>query len=436
MVGQRHTGIPRLGSLRPLWRVGAGSLFELIGELIGEVRAFLSALGIAVGISVGLSSASAEIEEVSNQDGYISDRSGPALTQNLFVNLLVNNYDDITGQLGEYYLAYNMLYSDRKFNSSTHWDKSGQSTNLDKFGEAIIPETIWSLDVSTGIHFDHVSDEFGLEIVGQTSSHLLTGEIIGQWIKNANISSSMLLLPPFQFQVASCNDRSAERNNLEHCNTNYESLNQYANEDTDHNNGNGSSNQYTEYTELNNGNGSATESNSTTDLAITSTPNSPSIRTSTPIQTANATSTFIQETHPDTVHDLSLLIPPNDNSLVLQGHLKDVSTPSDQCDDVSASCATIQIDPPIPPIDSPAPPDTLDPGPLPDPLPISTPPPIPETSTWIMIMIGFGTMVVVCQRRSRKSPRSLFTITLASDLPCDEMGDDDAEARLSQPPSL
>ena len=67
---------------------------------------------------------------------------------------------------------------------------------------------------------------------------------------------------------------------------------------------------------------------------------------------------------------------------------------------------------PTAPIDSPTPPDLPpptpvisvgDPGPVSEPLPISTPPlvasPVPETSTWIMMMIGFGIMVVACRKR-------------------------------------
>lgn len=374
MVGESNPRIQRLGLLNPPWRLGTGSLFELIGD----VRTTFRAVGIAVGISVRLSSASAEIEEVSDQ-GYISNYSESAFTHNFVVNLVVNNDRSITVEPGNF--MDNLLYGDGRFTSSTtaQRDKSGPSTNQDNFGEALIPEAIWSLDVSTGVHLDRVFGEFGSQIIGyQDLSDWWTNVIIGSGKdKNGNIIFDSPALPP-QFQVASCHDKAIERSNPEYCNISYELTNQYSGDDTQ-----------------------VTGHNNSNDDVVTPDIDLNSIFS--PIQTSNPSSALIQQTQPLIVHDLSLLAPAGVNSFVLQGHLADRSNPPDQCNDVSAYCATIQFTIPI--VDSSTPPDfsgpivpVSDPWPVSDPLP--APPAVPETSTWIMMLIGFGIMVAVCRRRS------------------------------------
>jgi hypothetical protein len=251
--------------------------------------------------------------------------------------------------------------------------------------------------------------------------NLWATEIIGLWTKNnLDRASGILPLPPLNFQVASCGGNAAEGKDLQYCNISYLSLNVQA--------------EGRKTIGINNRN----------DTVIATSSGGGTV----------ATPTSIQENQADTVHDLSPLMPVTANHFVLQGDLTNLSMLPDQCYDVFASCATLPadkinpptapidtpiapIDAPIAPIDAPitpiaspiapiaspiapiasptdpvdpAPPDLLppnpeisvdDPGPVSDLLPIFTPLPIassvPEPPTGVMIMIGFGIMVLVCR---------------------------------------
>jgi hypothetical protein len=417
MVGRRHTGIPRLGLLRPPGPLGARSLFELIGKL----RTFFRAAGVAAGLSASLSSPNAEIEEVSGQDRSISHYSGSASTDNLIINFEANNYIIFARQSDKLYSPYSALHSGDEFDISTarHRDKSsGQPTKLDNFGEIVIPATTWSLDISTN-QFDGVSDEFGSEIgIKQNTKIWRTRELIGLWTdNNADVLLDTLQGLLQQFIAPSCDGRSPENIDLADCNATYTDtgdleIRQY--------NGNSSGTIAPNYlnTEVSIPNPTfmPIEASNRAFLPIeTSIPTSTPIQTSN-LQTSNFTSTFVQEHQPGTVHDLSPLMPAGIRSLVLQGHLARVGTPPDQCDDISAPCWTSQINPPISIIDSPLP--MVD---SPTPRRASS---VPETSTWMMMLIGFGIMFVACRRRGRnpfkqdvvdafgKIVRKYFTITL------------------------
>ena len=140
------------------------------------------------------------------------------------------------------------------------------------------------------------------------------------------------------------------------------------------------------------------------------------------VMSPNIPSTSSQN-QPNTFYGASLM-PASVNDLLLKG--ASLTTLQNQCKDMYVVCAATQIKPPIPPIDSPiwsidlptitvdpsvssdiVPNDRVidhDPTPALDPLPISTQPlvatTIPEISTEIMIIVGFGIMIISCRRKA------------------------------------
>ena len=168
MVGQAHIRISRPGLLGLLWHLNAGSPFELMCE----TRTFFRVVGIVVGIAIGSSSTStlAEVEEAASHDEFKSDYSGYSPTYNVIVNSIVNNYYNVTNQFDEYPAHVSVFNNSTEFiqynaeKVSTGRDgNSYLSKNLNSFGDVFVPEAVWSLDVSTGVHLDHLSGEFGSE---------------------------------------------------------------------------------------------------------------------------------------------------------------------------------------------------------------------------------------------------------------------------------
>ena len=149
----------------------AGSFFELNRK----VRTLFGVAGIIVGISISLSSALAEIEEATSQDAAVPDYYQPALPlQTAMIHFLVNNADALTEEnLAEYYaLLHNSYFSPDygQYNAdmtTRRDDNSGQKKNMDSFGGVFIPETVWTLDVSTGVHLDNIYGEFGSVLSGR-----------------------------------------------------------------------------------------------------------------------------------------------------------------------------------------------------------------------------------------------------------------------------
>ena len=208
------------------------------------------------------------------------------------------------------------------------------------------------------------------------------------WVENNSDTALEVLAPsPRIVQVASCGGGSAEHSDLTYCNIGDNAMTE-------------SNNNYT---------GLQNSTNATNPLQNISN----SISPSTPSTSTQET----QETQePPTT-------PAFVNNIIPQKNVTDLSALSGQCVDTSAPCATTQtalIDSPPAPTDSPpaptdsppaptdsppplTPPTPLisvgDPGPIPE-LPIPSTPPVPETSTWIMMIIGFGIMIVACRRRA------------------------------------
>ena len=407
MVGQTQIRIPRLNLFELLRRLSAGSPLEPICEM----RALFCIVGIVVGLSDSPSSALAAVEEATSQDGSASDYAQSALSQDSIVNFLGNSYDSITKKFDNSHSPFKITYAEDEFghygtNTTTGRDRFGSSANLD---DVYIPDAVWSLDVSTGVHLDHLSNEFGSDLgmllgSGRRTPDVWTRAVLGLWADNsADGHSDSILLSPPQFQVASCGGASAEHPDLDRCGSAHNSTDQ-------------------------SGDPKGTKPTSDSDTAVTTNNSSGAATTG-----SNGPSTPSQGPQPGAVLDLSPLTPASFNNFAVQGDLTSASTLLDQCDGAFASCATTQInspteqidvqtapiDAPVAPIDAPVAPigystppgsppsvtSIVDPGHVPDLLPIFVPPasPIPETSTEVMTMIGFAIMFLASRRRTLNS---------------------------------
>lgn len=408
MIGQMHACIPRSDLLEALPRHGVGS------SLIRKLRRIFGATFIVLGVSVSVLPALAEInEDPSNTGTGVSAYIHDILPQKLAIHFLVDDYDGLTESnlADEYKFLENDFYgldSGQKYSGATTsgHSKLGRGKDIGGFGELFAPETVWSLDVSTGAHLEHNRGEFGsgLDIAPVSYRAAIrpwSMEVFDPWVsENSGGGSDGLLVSPPQFQVASCSG-AAERRDLDRCRPGDD----YASQDVGG------------LTKQSSGNVAIASNNGLT-------------------SSSGASSTPDQQGQSDPLQNPSRLIPASVNDSGLQ----DVSTLANLCGDVS-SCAAIETwylgywrqfageinpptrtidpptapsEPPIPPIDSSTPPDLPppvisvgDPWPGSGPGPISTPPitssTVPETSTWIMTIIGFSVMVAVGKRRAINS---------------------------------
>jgi hypothetical protein len=377
---------PWLKSLGPVSHVSGGSSFNQISK----TNPLVNIIGIFLGVYVYSSAAFAEVEEEPNQDEGKSSYSIITLSRGTTTtNLSVDGIINMDSQL--------------EFPSSN---------DPDRFDEVLIPETVWSLDGSIGDHPGRVSGGFGSE------THIFGGNLehTGFW-NNAiddfrGDKEKYSLLPPSQFQVASCGGGSAEHSNLDYCT------------DRDKNSSNSVSNADTLHGDP------STSTTPDTDNTVIS-PNGAS--SSSPVTQSN----------------FALVTPAIASIPLRQWDL----TLQDPCDAAPLSCLTIPIDQPaiqfsstttapgvltvsFPPADSPTPPigdltPPIDPSPLevlPPPIsvdvpglgfdspPVFTPPPqkpIPEISTWAMTVIGFSIVVLVfgTKRKNRVNPISIVDIS-------------------------
>ena len=329
-------------------------------RVIHNRRAFYGIVGGL--IYLNSAAALAEVEEV-NKDLGRSSNSVSILPSDVSIEFLIENYENIS-------------------------DENAVEHHLD---EDIIPETVWSLHSNNPVHLDRIRDGVEAQIYTGPDAES-EGPIL--WSRTAtalwNVNSvytypNVLYLPPLPFQVASCGGGHAEREDLDHCSIRAGDI--FRQEAEKENSSDADSDNNTLGKDSNN-----------TILSIDAASSSNTNNQSTPSLSA-----------PGPISNpLS-----NRNLIVL-----------DQCDGARV-CATVDIDlsatpidlpiigsvaPPIddlaPPIDdlapsvSPPPQITFLDSPEPEPdLPLVFIPsplkPIPEASTWVMIMIGFGAMIML-----------------------------------------
>jgi hypothetical protein len=358
-------------------------------DQISKANTLVGIVGIFVGLYVYSSVALAEVEEEINKDDE-------------------DNYSYSIIELPRGTVANFSVDSIINIDRQPEFISSKDPT---RFDEVLIPDAVWGLDASMGAHSNRVSDGFGWE------THIISGvdlEMTGYWTNTIvdfrDGKGEYSLLPPPQFQVASCGGASAERSDLEHCN------------DRDNNSSQGLSNATTRQPDT-----STSTTPDTNNTVILSNGDSPS--------SLNTQSNFPQPA-------------PFVASMVRQlGNL----TLQDPCDAAPVSCLTIYTDQPamqfsstttapalltvsvpppglpIPPIDDLTPP--IDPSPPenpPSPISVDFPgpgldvpvfslqpqKPIPEIPTWAMTVIGFGIVLFVfgTKRKNRVNPISIVDI--------------------------
>jgi hypothetical protein len=351
--GRMCSRVPRLRLLEPLPYFSGSSRFELIRK----VRAFFGIVGVFVGMYAHLSSAMAAVEEDADREISQYDYSIPALSQELTTNLLGNMTD----------------------------------------GGAIIPETVWSLDVSSGVHLDRFSAGPGSEnntVLGvpPERTYFWFKTTLGSWEANDDERARYLLAAPLVFQVASCGGSSAEHPDLDRCDNTYNNIYQSVDEKRHL-----SSDEVT-IASSDDSAAAPNDTNSTTiELSDPPTPNPhPSNR----------------ETTPDNFHDSSWLAlaaawtsPIGDLNALADGPTSPIDDLTTSIDDLTAPVYNVTAPVYIltPPIDF-SPPEVVPPSPIisvGDPEPGSGQRPIPEAPTWVMTTIGFSVVILIFRKKKR-----------------------------------
>ena len=360
-------------------------------QLFANMRSVWCAVVTAAWIISNLMPARAEVEEMAVNGTFAPKYAGLSIYEDFIINLLANNDDSIGNRL--YNDTEIREYVQNNQNATTRRrDNSGVSDNPNSLRDTHIPDAVWTFDASSGAHLD-ISSEPGSEFDtaperAQKNADFWTKASISLSADNntTNSQGSSVILP-IAIQVASCGGSSAEHSNLEYCNISDNASSQPSNN----------------YIKSENSNAN-------------SIPTTPGVS---PVSTSNTSS---EETQ-DTAQTPAIL-----NNIAPESNVIDLSEFSDLCLATSASCPITQTaptdSPPAPTDSPPAPPDSPpaptdfpsapltpptpvisvgDPGPIPQ-LPITPTPPlgasaVPETSTWIMMMVGFAIMIVACRRR-------------------------------------
>jgi hypothetical protein len=373
--------VSSLGSLKPFSRFNGWSRFNLSSN----ARVFFGIIGIFVGTSACSSSALAEVEEDTNQEVNKPGYSVTTLSNNIITSIFIDN--DSNEDVARYLLNLDGSHDHAEFVDRNAEEHAGSQpafsspTNPHGFDDAPIPETVWSLDASTGAHLDHISAGPSSDIYAVFGG---SPEINNFWIKasfalwanNNTGGASVLLGTSPEFQVASCGASSAERSNLDYCNNAKLTADQLNDQSSKpEQSGSDTAAQADSNNVLSSGDGPASDTGPHSQIAP---------------------------------------ITPR-----LQGTLSILG----QCD-AAASCVSVPIGALETPIDSPALeapllglpyPETPAPNPIiyvDNPEPVSDlspvfPPqpaqPIPEASTWVMTVIGFSIMAFIFGRKRRPS---------------------------------
>lgn len=340
-------------------------------EMSSKARVLFGVVSIFAGTYACLSPASAEVEEGTSQDGGkpagITTLSDDTIT-NLFID---NSVDDGLGAHTSGRPAFPSMRNPNGFD--------------------LIPETVWSLDASTGVHLDHTSVGPGSEFYTIPGGRpeiedFWIGAISGSWSGRNTYDTPESLIAPPQFQVASCGGSSPERSNLDYCNHAQVVAGQLGNPSQKL----GPSDSDTEVKGDSNNvlsSSDATASNSSAQTNIA--PFRPAIADIEPL---------VQEI-------LSVLGQWNDISVSYV--TTQIAAPETPFDPTASSSddLTPPTDPPYSEILTPGPITYVgDPGSDQSLPPVITPEPlrpIPEASTWVMTITGFSIMVFVFGRKKR-----------------------------------
>jgi hypothetical protein len=415
-LGRRIVRASSLSSLKPFSRFNGPSLFNFRSKAC----VFFGVIGIFAGTYACSSSALAEVEEDSNQEAETPGYIILTLSDDIMTNLVIGNHTD-KGVAN--YSTFDNSHDDAEFarhNTETYtgsYPAFPSSTYPQGFDNAHIPEAVWSLDVSTGAHLDHIPDSSGSEVYAffggrpETTDAWL-GEIFGSGSgNNTSRASGVLGAAALQFQVASCGGSSAEHSTLDYC----DSAKLIANQTSD---------MPSEPAQNNNNNNNNTLTQSTSNNVLPSndgpTSDLSALTITAPLPPSIANNSLL----PGTLSVLGCDISASCASVLIDP----LETPADIVP-LETSVDAVALDPPpplgglAPPIDqfSDAPPPgptnyVGDPGSAPSLPPVFTPQPlkpIPEASTWVMTIIGFSVMAFAFGKRRRPliNPISIIDVS-------------------------
>jgi hypothetical protein len=326
----------------PGWGVGRTPL----RQPIGRSRNFrILVYTISMIVNANLSLALAKVEETVSTNDYVLDYNQSSLSFDS------TSYPDDSN-------------FESKFDGIDLLPKAVSNSSVD-LGGVFIPETVWSLSTSTGVQLDRIPSEIGTDLgeaLGnrQTSPDFWTNAILGFWTdKN---SYRALGEPPsssVRLQVASCDSNSAERRNLDFCDIEANSIKK--------------SRGSNEETAEDSGNDHIIALDDSTSATIASNSSSASSEEAQPAVEPDASWSMparyrrVHDWQPEWSTAAAGLTPTIDDSIAV------TELPSD----------------PIPPID--------DVGPISLQIVINPSPgrPIPETSTGLMMIIGFGMLFLM-----------------------------------------
>jgi hypothetical protein len=387
--------------------------------LSSKACVFLGIVGAFAGTSSGSSSALAEAEDNVGQQINDPGYSVTNLANGTLTNLLINSYADeevarYLSTLDHPHNAEESALSDIATYTGSH-PAFHSSTNPHGFDDSLIPEAVWSLDGSIGVHVDHIPGGPGSDIYAVFNSRAGINDfwmraIASSWIYNNTNKASGLFFVPVKFQLASCGGTSAERGNLDYCDS------------------------------------VKLLDNQLNDSPVATAPSNDN--TTTP----SATNSALPSNNPPASNSAAQSIP-----ALLAPTSFDQSWPHETLNvigpcDVFASCSSVVTDPLGTLLDAPAP-DPLQlvaeltppiAAPAPDPplsivlppseppisgptggggdptlAPIFSPPPesvtTPEASTWVMTVVGFGFMAFTFRKRRRPRNNPISVIDLSEE---------------------
>jgi hypothetical protein len=326
----------------PRWGVGRTPL----RQPIGRSRIFrILVYTISMIVNANLSLALAKVEETVSTNDFVLDYNQTSISFDS------TSYSDDSN-------------FESKFDGIDLLPKAVLSSSVD-LGGVFIPETVWSLSTSTGVQLDRIPSEIGTDLGGalgnrQTSPDFWTQAILGFWTdKNSYRALGEPSSSSVQLQVASCNSNSAERRNLDFCNIKANSIIKSS----------GSKEETAEDSDNNH--------IITLDDSLSAT------------IASNSSSASSEEAQPVVEPEPSWSTPALHRRVYNRRH--EWSSP--------AAALTPTIDDPIAPIELPSEPipPIDDVGPISIPIIINPSPgrPIPETSTGVMLIIGFGMLFLM-----------------------------------------
>jgi hypothetical protein len=363
--------------------------------VITKMRVFFFIVGALAGAYTSSSSALADVEEEVSDEVNEYDYSMHILSGITITNHFVDNI------INEDAKRYTIIIDSPRGNAEYAQRNTGiyfsgraafHSSELD---DVLIPDTVWSLDGSAGVHVDRISGGPGSEIYAAFGGRF---ELANFWYKSSpglwggnNTEEGLDLpisLPPFQ--VASCGDGAAELSNLDYCSGN--DIQAAGNGDT--------KTKIVRHENDNPKTSTTISADSNVVLPSTAPSSSPNIPPNFAETIPASANTFQLREDP------FLQVPYDDFSMFCAPTFC-APIPTDLPTDspvalIDDQTPLVDLTPPVV-----LPPSTIVPG---DPTPNLGQRPIPEAPTWVMTTIGFGIMVFVFGKKKKRRNNTISII--------------------------